>query len=66
MKWTLIATIVGATTVGEILQAAGMRRHGEIHDFRPGALGAAVRVLVRNRFVIGSPSQAERAKTRPA
>ena len=54
MKWTLIATIVAATTVGEILQAAGMRHHGEIHDFRPGALGSAASVLVRNRFVISS------------
>ena len=54
MTWLLIATIVAATTVGEILQAAGMRRHGEIHDFRPGALGSALGVLVRNRFVIGS------------
>jgi len=54
MKWTLIATIVAATTIGEILQAAGMRHHGEIHDFRPGALGNAASVLVRNRFVIFS------------
>ena len=42
MKWLLIAIIVGATTVGEVLQALGMRRHGEIRDFRPGALGRAV------------------------
>jgi drug/metabolite transporter (DMT)-like permease len=54
MKWLWIAIIVGATTVGEVLQAAGMRRHGEIRDFRPGAIGKAVTVLSRNRFVIGS------------
>jgi len=54
VKWILIGTIVAATSAGEILQAAGMRRHGEIRDFRPGALRSAVRVLVRNRFVIGS------------
>ena len=45
--------IVAATTVGEVLQAAGMRRHGEIRDFRPGAIGRALAVLARNRFVIG-------------
>ena len=39
MKWMLIAIIVGATTVGEVLQAMGMRKHGEIHDFRPGRVG---------------------------
>lgn len=54
MKWLWIAIIVGATTVGEVMQAAGMRRHGEIRDFRPGALGRAVALLSRNRFVIGS------------
>ena len=54
MKWLWIAAIVASTTVGEVLQALGMRHHGEIHDFRPGALGRAMAALVRNRFVIGS------------
>ena len=54
MKWALVAVMVGATTAGEVLQAAGMRRHGEIRDFRPGAIGRALAVLARNRFVIGS------------
>ena len=39
MRWLLIGIIVAATTAGEVLQAAGMRRHGEIRDFRPGAIG---------------------------
>jgi len=51
MKWILIGVIVAATTVGEVLQAMGMRRHGEIRDFRPGALGRAVGVLARNWMV---------------
>jgi drug/metabolite transporter (DMT)-like permease len=46
--------IVAATTAGEVLQAAGMKRHGEIRDFRPGAIGRAMTVLARNRFVIAS------------
>jgi drug/metabolite transporter (DMT)-like permease len=54
VKWVFIAIIVGATTVGEVMQAAGMRRHGEIRDFRPGALGRAAALLLRNRFVIAS------------
>jgi len=54
MKFVLIAIIVAATTIGEVLSAAGMRRHGEIRDFRPGALGRAMALLARNRFVIGS------------
>ena len=54
MKWLLIAIIVGATTVGEVLQALAMRRHGEIRDFRPGALGRAFAVLARNWLVATS------------
>ena len=54
MKWVLIVVIVAATTVGEILQALGMRRHGEIRDFRPGALGRAAAVLARNWMVAAS------------
>jgi drug/metabolite transporter (DMT)-like permease len=54
MKWVLVLVMVGSTTVGEVLQAAGMRHHGEIHDFRPGALGRALALMARNRYVIGS------------
>ena len=53
MKWMLVAVMVAATTIGEVLQAAGMRKHGEIRDFSPNALGRAMAALVRNRFVIG-------------
>ena len=28
IKWLLVAIIVGATSIGEVLQAAGMKRHG--------------------------------------
>ncbi len=44
MKWAFIAIIVAATTAGEVLQAMAMRHHGEIRDFRPGALGRAMAV----------------------
>ena len=47
MSWLLLAIIIVSTTAGEVLQAMGMRRHGEIHDFRPGALGRAAAVLAR-------------------
>jgi len=53
MKWLLIAVIVAATTVGEVLQAKGMRSHGEIRDFRPGALRRAISALTRNWAVVG-------------
>ena len=34
MNWILVAIIVVCTTAGEVLQSAGMKHHGEIHDFR--------------------------------
>jgi drug/metabolite transporter (DMT)-like permease len=54
MKWLLVAIIVGCTTVGEVLQAKGMREHGEIHDFRPGALRQVFGAIARNRMIVGS------------
>ncbi|SPE33451.1 Small multidrug resistance protein [Candidatus Sulfopaludibacter sp. SbA3] len=53
MKWVVVLIMTAATTIGEVLQAMGMKRHGEIHDFRPSALGRALALVVRNRFVIG-------------
>ena len=52
MKWLLVAIIVAATTLGEVLQAVGMKHHGEIKDFRPGSLGRVLGLLARNRFII--------------
>lgn len=52
MKWLLVAIIVVCTTVGEVLQAKGMRAHGEIDDFRPGSLGRVVRAIARSRLIV--------------
>jgi len=54
MRWILVAVIVLATTLGEVLQAIGMKRHGEIHDFRPDALGRVVSTLVRCRYILAA------------
>lgn len=54
MKWILVTIIVLATTAGEVLQALGMKHHGEIHDFRPGALGRVASTLAQSRHIIGS------------
>ncbi len=52
MSWFLVAVIVAATTVGDALQTLGMKRHGEIHDFRPGALGRAAAALARSWYIV--------------
>ena len=54
MNWLLVGIIVATTTFKDILQAIAMKRHGEIHDFRPGALGRVLRLLARNRIIIAS------------
>lgn len=54
MNWLLVGVIVAATTVADVLKALGMKCHGEIHDFRPGALGRALALLARNKLIIGS------------
>jgi len=54
MNWLLVSIIVLATTGGDFLQTMGMKRHGEIHDFRLGALGRALGRVFRNPHVVGS------------
>src|SRR5580704_16210831 len=54
MRWLLVAVIAVATTVSDVLQSAAMKQHGEIHDFRPGALGRLFALLVRNRLILTS------------
>lgn len=54
MKWLMLGIMIAATTVGEVLQAKAMRRHGEIRDFCPGAIGRVLSLLARNWFVVAS------------
>ena len=54
MKWLLLGAMVAATSLGEVLQALGMRRHGEIREFHPGAVRRALAAMARNSFVIAS------------
>lgn len=54
MKWLLVAVIVAATTAGELWQATAMKRHGEIRDFRPSAIGRALAMLARNKYIVAS------------
>lgn len=52
MKWVLVLLMIAATTGGDVLRSVGMKHHGEISDFRPGAIGRALAALARNRYVI--------------
>jgi drug/metabolite transporter (DMT)-like permease len=54
MNWLLVALIAAATTASDVLQSAAMKRHGEIRDFRPGALGRVLALLARNKLIVAS------------
>ncbi|MFB3828084.1 MAG: hypothetical protein ACE15B_15040 [Bryobacteraceae bacterium] len=54
MRWPLVGIVVAATVAGQLLQAFGMRHHGEVRDFSPGAIGRALALLARNRYIIAS------------
>jgi len=54
MKWVLVACVVGCTTASDVLQSHEMKRHGEINDFRPGALGRLISVLARRKLLIAA------------
>ncbi len=52
VNWLLVMIIVGATTIADVLQTKAMKRHGEIHDFRPGALGRVAARIAGNWYII--------------
>ena len=52
MKWLLILVIVACNAAGDLLNARGMKRQGEVRDFRPSGLARLIAALVHNRYVI--------------
>lgn len=50
--WLLLSVVVTATVAGDLLQSREMKRHGEVDDFRPGALGRLFAGLVRRKLLI--------------
>jgi len=49
----LVALVVIPGTAGDLLNALGMRRHGEITDFSPSGLLRLSLDLVRNPYIMG-------------
>jgi len=52
MKWLLVLMLVAANALGDLLNAAGMKRHGEVKDFRPSGLQRLIASLMRNSYVV--------------
>jgi drug/metabolite transporter (DMT)-like permease len=52
VKWLLVALVVAATTMSDLLQSREMKRHGEIGDFRPRRWGRVLAAVLRRGYVI--------------
>ena len=52
-RWLLVILIAVCNTVGDVLNAAGMRRQGELPDFRLSSFGAMLAKIFRNWYVLG-------------
>ncbi len=53
MQWSLVFLIVVSNALGDILSTYGMKRRGEVEDFRPTAIGRLVAEIARDRYIIG-------------
>lgn len=54
MTWVYLALMVISTTASEVLQSWDMKRHGEVDDFRPGAMAGTVGRFLRRLPIIAS------------
>ncbi len=52
MRWLLVALIVAGNATGDLLNTAGMKRHGEIHHLHPNVIPRLLKSLARNVYVI--------------
>jgi drug/metabolite transporter (DMT)-like permease len=52
MKWIIVLILIASTTLGDVARARGMKNHGEVREFHPGAISSALWTLARNRWVI--------------
>jgi drug/metabolite transporter (DMT)-like permease len=48
----LLATMVGSTVIGDLLQSLEMKRHGEIKEFHPRGIGRVLAALAQRKFLI--------------
>lgn len=53
MIWLLVALVVIPGTAGDLLNSAGMKRHGEINDWSPRGLLRLCWDLVCNPLIVG-------------
>lgn len=54
MQWALVAVVVLATVLSDLLQSREMKRHGEIDDLHPGRLGRRLAGLFRRPALLAA------------
>lgn len=52
LRWFLVLIIAICNTLGDVLNAAGMRRQGELQDFTARSFASMLLQLVRNPYVL--------------
>ena len=50
--WLLLSVIIASTVAADLLQSHEMKRHGEVHDFRPSGLRRVLATLARRKNMI--------------
>jgi len=53
MRWALVAIIVMGNATGDLLNTAGMKKHGEVHRLNPRVLPRLLKHLAKNAYVVG-------------
>ena len=53
MKWILVGVIVVFNATGDLLNTAGMKKHGEVHHLNPRFLPGLLKSLAHNAYVAG-------------
>jgi transporter family protein len=53
MKWILVALIALCNTLGDVLNAAGMRKQGELDNFSLKSFASMILGIFCNPFVLG-------------
>ncbi len=53
MRWLLVGIIVVCNTAGDVLNTAGMKRHGEVEHFHARAIVRLIVHLFQNPLVLG-------------
>ncbi len=52
LKWALVLAVAVAGSLSDVLNTIGMKRHGEVQDLRPGALGRMLAGLRANGYIL--------------